>query len=219
MSSERIYLRRVYACLTVSMFILSMVVSGCAEKGPILLDVVYQAPAEKAGAASAIVVGVSPFRDVREAQPSVLGRRTIPSGMQSDLVVKGTVAEIATISLKEALTRRGIAVKDVAAWDLTAEGITANGADLVLGGEIKVFWLESLAAASAFNTHLKASVQLKVVAGDTGEKKVIRTIDVSSKLDQDMLYSRERLENMLSEALSSAIDQVFNDQELKKRLQ
>jgi len=219
MSSERIYLRRVYACLTVSMFILSMVVSGCAEKGPILLDVVYQAPAEKAGAASAIVVGVSPFRDVREAQPSVLGRRTIPSGMQSDLVVKGTVAEIATISLKEALTRRGIAVKDVAAWDLTAEGMPAEGAALLLGGEIKVFWLESLAAASAFNTHLKASVQLKVVAGDTGEKKVIRTIDVSSKLDQDMLYSRERLENMLSEALSSAIDQVFNDQELKKRLQ
>jgi len=219
MSSERIYLRRVYACLTVSMFILSMVVSGCAEKGPILLNVVYQAPAEKAGAASAIVVGVSPFRDVREAQPSVLGRRTIPSGMQSDLVVKGTVAEIATISLKEALTRRGIAVKDVAAWDLTAEGMPAEGAALLLGGEIKVFWLESLAAASAFNTHLKASVQLKVVAGDTGEKKVIRTIDVSSKLDQDMLYSRERLENMLSEALSSAIDQIFNDEELKKRLQ
>ena len=219
MSSERIYLRRVYACLTVSMFILSMVVSGCAEKGPILLNVVYQAPAEKAGAASAIVVGVSPFRDVREAQPSVLGRRTIPSGMQSDLVVKGTVAEIATISLKEALTRRGIAVKDVAAWDLTAEGMPAEGAALLLGGEIKVLWLESLAAASAFNTHLKASVQLKVVAGDTGEKKVIRTIDVSSKLDQDMLYSRERLEEMLSEALSSAIDQVFNDEELKKRLQ
>ena len=217
MSSERIYLRRVYACLTVSMFILSMVVSGCAEKGPILLNVVYQAPAEKAGAASAIVVGVSPFRDVREAQPSVLGRRTIPSGMQSDLVVKGTVAEIATISLKEALTRRGITVKDAVAWDLTADGITANGDALVLGGEIKVFWLES--SASAFDTHLKAAVQLKVVAGDTAEKKVIRTIEVNSKLDQEVLYSRERLENMLSEALSSAIDQVFNDQELKKRLQ
>ena len=62
-----------------------------------------------------------------------------------------------------------------------------------------------------------ASVQLKIVAGDTGEKKVIRAIDVSSKLDQDVLYSRELLENMLSEALSSAIDQIFNDAELKKR--
>ena len=29
----------------------------------------------------------------------------------------------------------------------------------------------------------------------------------------------KRLENMLSEALSSAIDQIFKDEELKKRLQ
>jgi hypothetical protein len=42
---------------------------------------------------------------------------------------------------------------------------------------------------------------------------------VNSKLDQDVLYSRERLEMILSEALTSAIDQVFKDEELKKRLQ
>jgi uncharacterized lipoprotein YajG len=202
-----------------SVLIAVVFVTGCAEKGPVLLNIAYQAPAEKAVTASKIVVGVSPFRDGRGEPASVLGKRTIPSGMQSDLVVQGTVAELATISLKEALTRRGIAVKDVAGWDLTAEGIRAEGAALVLGGEIKVFWLESTASASAFNTHLMASVQLKIIAGDTGEKKVIRTIDVSSKLDQDVLYSHELLENMLSEALSSAIDQIFNDAELKKRFQ
>jgi len=42
---------------------------------------------------------------------------------------------------------------------------------------------------------------------------------VSSKLDEDVLYSREKLEQMLSEALSSALDQIFKDEELKKRLQ
>lgn len=207
---------RISGGFALSLFIMFVLLTGCAEKGPVLLTVGYQAPAEKAVTTSKIVVGVSPFRDGRGEQPSVLGKRTIPSGMQSDFVVQGTVAETATISLKEALTRRGIAVKDVAAWDLTAEGIKADGAGLVLGGEIKVFWLES--SPSAFNTHLKASVELKIVAGDTGEKKVIRTIDVSSKLDQDVLYSRERLENMLSEALSSAIDHIFKDEELKKRL-
>jgi len=202
-----------------SALITVMFLTGCAEKGPILLNVAYQAPAEKQVSGSKIVVGVSPFRDGRSEPASVLGKRTIPSGMQDDLVVRGTVAEIATSSLREALTYRGIAWKDVAGWDLTADGIRAEGAALVLGGEIKVLWLESTASASAFNTHLKASVQLKVVAGDTGEKKVVRTIEVSSKLDQDVLYSQEQLENMLSEALSSAIDQIFNDEELKKRLQ
>jgi hypothetical protein len=194
-----------------------MFLAGCAEKGPILLTVGYQAPSGMARTASPIVVGVSPFRDVRGVQPSVLGKRTIPSGMQNDLVVQGTVAELATRGLKEALVRRGIAVKDIADWDLTAEGIPTDNATLVLGGEIKAFWLES--TASTFDTHLKVSVQLKVVAGDTGEKKIIRTINVNSKLDQDVLYSRERLESMVSEALSSAIDQIFADEELKKRFQ
>lgn len=210
---------RIPGSFVLSVLIAVMFVTGCAEKGPVLLNIAYQAPAEKPVTASRIVVGVSPFRDGRGEPASVLGKRTIPSGMQSDFVVRGTVAEVATISLKEALTRRGIAVKDVAGWDLTAEGIQAEGAALVLGGEIKVFWLESTASASAFNTHLMASVQLKITAGDTAEKKVIRTIDVSSKLDQDVLYSHELLENMLSEALSSAIDQIFNDAELKKRFQ
>jgi uncharacterized lipoprotein YajG len=206
---------RIPGSFALSVLIAVVFLTGCAEKGPILLTVGYQATAEKARTASTIVVGVSPFRDVRGVQPSVLGKRTIPSGMQNDLVVQGTVAEMATISLKEALTRRGISVKDVADWDLTAEGIQAEGAALVLGGEIKVLWLES--TATAFNTNLKASVQLKVYAGDTGEKKVVRTIDVSSKLEQEVLYSRELLENMLSEALTSAIDQIFKDEELKKR--
>jgi hypothetical protein len=193
--------------------------SGCAQKGPILLTIGYQAPVDTAGTASPIVVGVTPLIDVRALgeQPSVLGKRTIPSGMQNDLVVQSTVAAIATASLKSALARRGITVKDVAAWDLTADGVPAEGPALVLGGEIKEFWLES--SPSTFNTHLKASIRLKIVAGDPAEKKVIRTLNVSSNLDQDVFYSRERLEAVFSEALSSAIDQIFKDEELKKRLQ
>ena len=209
---------RIPGSFALSVLVAVVFLTGCAEKGPILLNIGYQAtPAEKAGTASRIVVGVSPFRDVRSVPASVVGKRTIPSGMQNDFVVRGTVAKIATASLREALTYRGIAVKDVADWDLTAEGIRAEGAALVLGGEIKTFWLES--KGTTVDTHLNASIQLKVAAGDTGEMKVIRTMEVNIKLDQDVLYSQERLENMVSEALSSVIDQIFRDEVLKKRFQ
>jgi uncharacterized lipoprotein YajG len=214
---ERAGTTRTLGSIALSVLIALMFFAGCAEKGPILLTVGYQAPAGMAGTSSAVVAEVSPFRDVRGVQPSVLGRRIIPSGMQNDLVVQGTVAQMATKGLKEALVRRGVAVKDVADWDLTAEGIPTDNAGLVLGGEINVLWLES--TASTFDTHLKASVQLKVVAGDTVSQKIIRTINVNSKLDEDVLYSRQRLESTLSEALSSAIDQIFADEELKKRFQ
>jgi uncharacterized lipoprotein YajG len=211
------YKTQIFGCFAVAVLMTAVFLAGCAEKGPILLNVGYQVPAEKAASTSKIVIGVSPFRDARGVLPSVMGKRTIPSGMQNDLVVKGTVAEVATASLRDALAARGIAVKNVSPWDLTAENMPEEGTALVLGGEVKVFWLDS--TASALNTHLKASVQLKVVAGDTAAKKVFRTIEVNSMLDHDVLYSRERLENIISEALSLVVDQVFRDEELKKRLQ
>ena len=197
--------------------LLILLFTGCAEKGPILLMVGYQEPAETAKAASKLTVAVSPFKDVRGKAPSVLGKKTIPSGRENDFVVQGTVAEIATSGLKKALASRGITVTDAPPWDLSAEGMKAGGAALLLGGEIKILWLESTAVA--LKTHLQASVQIKVIAGDPSEKKIIRSVDVSSRLEQDLLYSREKLEDALSEALSSAIDQIFKDDDLKKRLQ
>ena len=196
---------------------LASIFAGCAEKGPILLTPAYQMPVEKPGTIPIVSVGVSPFKDGRAHAPSAIGTRLIPSGLKNDFVVQGTVAEVASKALKNALTARGIAVKDGAAWDLTTEGMKADGIALLLGGEIKTLWLES--KASSFNTHVNASVQLRIVVGDGLEKKIIRTIEVSSTLDQEVLYSRERLENILSEALTSAIDQIFKDDEMKKRLQ
>jgi hypothetical protein len=190
---------------------------GCAEKGPILLSVGYQAPEEKPAAASKLTVGVSPFKDGRGKGASVLGRRTIPSGQENDLVVQGTVADLATAGIKRALVARGFEVKDAPGWDLTADGMKAVGVALLIGGEIRTLWLES--TATPFKTHLQASVQFRVVAGDVPEKKIVRAVEVSSRLDQDALYSREKLEEVLSEALSSAIDQIFTDEELQKRLQ
>jgi uncharacterized lipoprotein YajG len=191
-------------------------VAACAEKGPVLLTIGYETPAEKAALTTTVSVGVSPFRDDRGEPASVLGKRTVPTGMQSDFVVRGTVAETATAILKKAFAVRGIAVRDIARWDLTAEGMTAAGADLLLGGEIKTLWLES--TPSSMQTQMKASVQIKITIGDRLEKKIIRTIDVNSKIDQEILYSQERLEAALSEALSSAVDQIFLDDVLQKRL-
>jgi hypothetical protein len=140
----------------------------------------------------------------------------IPDGQTDQYVVQGTVAELATAGLKKALVSRGMTVTDAPGWDLTVDNMKDHAAPVLLGGEIKTLWLEST-ANSLLNTHVSVVVQLKIVAGDPIEKKIIRTIGVSGKLEQDLLYSKEKLQEMLSEALSSAIDQVFQDEELMKR--
>jgi uncharacterized lipoprotein YajG len=190
--------------------------SACAEKGPILLTINYEAPEMKPETASKTVVDVSPLIDRRGKPSSVLGLRTIPDSLQNDLVVQDTVAALATDILKEAFQSRGITVKDAGEWNLTAEGIKTHGTGLLIGGEISALWIDS--RASTFKTNLKSTVKLKIVAADRAEKKIIRTIDVNSSLEEDVLYSREKLEQTLSTALSAAIDQIFKDEELRKRL-
>jgi hypothetical protein len=197
----------------ISLFVLS----GCAEKGPILLDIDYQQPGGVTPTSKKIVVGVSPLKDGRNVPAAVLGKRKAASGIENDLVTQGTVADLVLSRLKTALKARGISVQDAAEWNGTAENMPLNGADILLGGEIETLWIESTSVP--FKTSLKGSVQLKIVAGDVAEKKIIRTLEVSSKVGQDVLYSREKLESVLSEALSSALDQIFTDSVLEIKLQ
>jgi len=195
-----------------------MALAGCAEKGPILLNNIKYQPAEgRTATAKKAIVGVSLFKDSRGLSSSVLGTRTIPSGMQNDLVVQGTVADLVAAALKDALKAHGLEVKDAPVWDLTAEGMKAEGVDYLFGGEIKTLRLES--TGTTLSTNLTALAQLRIVVGDPNEKKIIRTLDVNSKIEQQILYSNERLEEALSEALTTALDQIFQDEVLKSRLQ
>jgi predicted small lipoprotein YifL len=203
---------------SITMVSMLVFLSGCAEKGPVPLDIGYRPPADVAAGTPKVVVGVAPFKDDRGKAASILGRRVIAStGLENELVVQGTVADLVALRLKDALKARGITVKDVPAWDMTAENIKADGADIVIGGEIKTLWVEAL--SKLLNANTRADVQLRVSAADTAEKKVYRTLNLSSKLErQDIAFSFTQVEIVLSEALSVALDQLLNDEEFKKKI-
>lgn len=191
--------------------------AGCAERGPIPIDLAYQPPAEKATISHAIVIGVSPIRDIRGLSASLIGKRIVASGLEDDIVTRGTVADVVTENLKDAVRAHGMVVKDTSPWNMTSEGMPADGYNLVIGCEITSLWIDSVSIP--FKTKLKTSVQLRVSIGDATEKKVIRVLNVSSKNEEDVLYAREKLSGALSEALSAALEQIFQDDILKKKIQ
>ena len=196
-----------------------LLVASCAEKGPVLIgNIRYQAPENTAAGAPKVVVGVSPFKDDRGRTASVLGKRTIRNYIENDLVVQGTVADLVTAAFKDALKTRGIAVKDAPAWDLKAETATDDGADILIGGEIKTLWVEVI--SQPLNVKEQAEVQLRVSVAGTAEKTLIRTLVMNSKLErQDVAFSFESVEGVLSEALSAAVDQLLKDDDVLKKIQ
>ncbi len=193
--------------------------AACAEKGPVLLEgVTYQAPEGLAQGASKVVVGIGTFRDERGKPASLLGKRTIRNGIENDLVVQGTVADVVSAAFASALKTRGITAKDVPAGDLSAGTFRADGANIIIGGDIKSLWVD--AVSQPLNVKVNAVVQLRVQVADAAEKKVFRTLVLNSKVDrQDISFSYETVAGALSEALSGAIDQLMQDSEFKKRIQ
>jgi predicted small lipoprotein YifL len=196
-----------------------ILLAGCTQKGPFLMaSIEYVPPKELVAATPKVVVGVSPFKDERGKQASVLGvKKSTSSSIENDLVIQGTGAELVTARLKDALKARGFSVKDVAAWDMTAEGIKADGVDVLMSGEIQSLWVETV--TSIFSVDLKANAQLRVVMADVPDKKMLRAITVNNSVDRkNIAFSFEYVQQTLSEALSAAINQVFDDEEVKKKL-
>jgi predicted small lipoprotein YifL len=198
--------------------VMMLLLTGCAEKGPVLLgNIKYQAPEKTVAGSPKTIVGVSPFKDLRGAAASVLGKRTIRNYVENDLVVQGTVADLVTAAFKDALRSRGFAVKDAPAWDMKTETIAGDGFNVLIGGEIKALWVE--VTSQPLNVQERAEVQLRVSAADTSDKTIFKTLNMNSKLErQDLAFSFETVEGMLSEALSSAIDQLLKDDEFKKKI-
>lgn len=203
------------------LFLGLLALSGCStQKGPFLMaDIEYFPPEGLVAAKPKVVVGVSPFKDVRGKPGPVLGvKKSTSNSIENDLVIQGAGADMVTERFKDALRARGFSVKDVAGWDMTAEGIKAEGVDVLMSGEVKSLWVESV--TGIIKVVLKTDVQLRILLADVPEKKMLRTITVSSSLDRkNIAFSFEYLQETISDTLSAAINQIFDDEEIKKKLQ
>jgi len=202
------------ACAVVLLF---AVISGCAQKGPVLLDgIAYRAPEGTTPGSMQTVVAVAPFQDQRGKTASVIGKRTIPEYVENDLVVQGTAADLVAAAIRDALKSRGIPVKDAPAGSGTSAG-SAPTADLVVSGEIKTFWVD--ARSQTLNAETKATVQLRAVLAEGPERKVFRTVNLNSVIErQDVAFSFETVKDALSDALTGAVNQLLADDEFKKRI-
>lgn len=188
---------------------------GCAPKGPILVGMGYLAPPQAVAGKTTKVVGISPILDSRGTPDSAVGRKSQASdGRESELVVQGTVAGIVTASFREALEKRGFIVKEVRSWDLSGGPVAVEGIDLLIGGEIRALWVDvvSRTVRDLYTVDVQIRASLVDVAG-----RGTHNLNLNCKLErEDIKFSVERVEKLLSEALSTAVDQLINSEGFQK---
>lgn len=211
--------KKTVLCLASALGLLATMLAACAKPGPILLqDILYQAPTSTVvGPSRTIIAGIGPLADVRGREESILGKRTISDDILNDLVVQGTVGDLATKALKDALGARGVTVKDAPAWNIEAGPGVQSGADLLFAGEIKDLWVDVHSRPLQVKT--TASVKLRVAMANAGDGTVLRTLNLSSTLSrEDIAFSFDTVQRTLSEALTSALDQLLEDAVVQERM-
>ena len=130
---------------------------------------------------------------------------------------QGTVADLVTKALKEALSVRGVEVRDVPAWGPEAKPGPQPEADLIFGGEIKTFWVD--VQSRPLRVQTRAVVNLRVSVANAADGTVLRTLNLNSALERDdITFSFDTVERTLAEAMTSALDQLLMDKIIQERL-
>ena len=192
-------------------YLLAFFVLGSAEAGTYSLSLRYQ-PLKDLSSLQAKVgstLAMAPFKDERpetlyiglhtNLEGDVTYFRSTPSPLEK------AIGE----SLSEALSRYGIKIIPIPAWDDKPESLKGMETDSVLMIEIKRFWTEG--KASLLGTKVKTVIQFVIHLGVKKEGKIFtRNVEV----EKEMTVPRstpERVETMMNQMLTEIFDSYFSN--------
>ncbi len=190
---------------------LSLFFLCCARAGTHSLLIRYQPAKEFSSLQQKIgpVLAIAPFRDERADRLYIghhLPYRGATSYFKSDPF---PLEKAITDSLTSALTRNGIKIVPLSAWDGRPESLKTMESDSTLMIEIKKFWIEG--RAEAFRTHVKAGIHFVIHLGVKKEGKVFtRNIEV----EKDLTLARstpEKVKEMVNQILADIFDAFFSN--------
>jgi hypothetical protein len=174
---------------------------------------------KKAGSNSLITVAM--FNDIRQIDDRLqLGRVTTMGGTVIPVFPQYMkIPDAVTTSIREYLFKSGYRISnDVPIWDLREETINKGRGKILIGGNIDE--LEILCDDSFPVKTYRTKLKLTFVFADVAHKRIFyrSSIENSASL-QDISFSEEILNKQISAVLSGALEKMFNDPVMRKRIE
>ncbi|HET6462028.1 MAG TPA: hypothetical protein VFG29_14700 [Syntrophales bacterium] len=215
---------RVLALLS-KVIILALAVLYLQACAPALyrVDLKYE-PSENllktAKTSSDFLVTVAMLNDIRNVDDKLqVGAVTI-DGDRTPIVPKNVkVPDAVTASVREYFFKSGYRVSNnIPAWDLKEESINKDWGRILVGGNIDE--LKITCDDSYLVKTYRAKVKLTLVFANVSTKRIFdtETLESSSSL-KDVSFSQEVLEARINAVLSDALERIFTDSKLKKKIE
>ncbi len=176
-------------------------------------------PAVGTAVNSNISIGITKITDKRDREEkNFAGKRIAYSGSKDFFAPAGvSVEDAVTEMLGEYFMKKGFNWKKAERWNLDAQNLNADWGDIVVGGEIVELWSDVISKFMA-NEH-KVKARLKIVIADPKEKRILWTDTATTSLEmKEPLFHAESVEKMINEAVSSCIENIFEDRAFKEIL-
>jgi hypothetical protein len=174
---------------------------------------------EKARSNSLITVAM--FNDIRQIDDKLqLGRVTTMGGTVVPIFPEYMkIPDAVTTSIREYFFKSGYRISnDVPIWDLREETINKGWGKILVGGNIDE--LEIVCDDSFPVKTYRTKLKLTFVFADVLKKRIFyrSSIENSASL-QDISFSEEILNKQTSAVLSGALEKMFNDPAMRKRIE
>jgi hypothetical protein len=190
---------------------------SCATSGNYRLKVQYvpqKAPLTADSSVLQYQIAAAQFNDERSVlDKSVIGKRVQSDGSELKAVSQTMQlpTELVGIAIKEAFQKNGYTVfGGTPDWDGTERTIQKGWGNLVVGGFIEE--LDVVCATGFLSATYETKVKLRVVFGDTLNKRILYTTTLESAASYKSFYfSQDRMEQEINNALSVAVEKMFDN--------
>lgn len=164
-----------------------------------------------------INIGFSGIVDSRQREnKSLVGERINYSGSKDYFAPAGISVEDAVAGMiSEYFKKKGFQWKKVDKWNLSPDTIKEDWGDIVVGGEIHELWND--VSSKFMNNRHKVTAKIKIVVASTKEKRILWTDTATTSLElKEPLFHEASAEKIINEAVSSCIENVFEDKAFKE---
>jgi hypothetical protein len=193
------------------------VLGSCASSGYYRLDVQYLPQKADLAADSTLqqyMITVAQFNDERTGltDAAALGKRIKADGSELKAISQQrTPGEVVGAAVKSAFFKNGFTVYGgMPDWDAAERSLQKNWGAVVVGGYIDE--LETVCRTGFLSAEYDTTVKLRVVFADPQHKRTLYTRTLESASNYKHFYfSKNRMEQELNNALSAAIEKMFDD--------
>lgn len=219
------YKRRYNLLFTIALllfaFCAAVSLSACAQVSPYTIDINYQ-PADTTPALSKdvwkLVLTVAKFNDLRQLKDKMeIGKVIKSDGTEIPIFPKFRIpSDAVTHAVKEYLTKAGNRIStDSPAWDLNKDTINQDWGNIIIGGNIHEF---EIICDKKFPIK-KYTARVKFVAGFANVRKPEKIVKItveSTPTLEHVSFSEKKIEEVMNEAMSTAIRRVFESEEINQ---